>query len=175
MLRTLFLVTAVVAAACGGGQTYVRGQAAVYVDETTLTVPAGARMTVALDQFVSPMRNPVGDVVRARTIYPIHARSGEILVPAGARVYARVVDVYAAGPRSGIYLQPESIEMGGRVQRLRGEIIAAAVPQNTGYYSRGPILLSDRRLRGDLPPGTQLEIELSQPIHSLAAVRSRYY
>lgn len=169
MLRQIAVlgVSALLAAACGGGTTSVTSTALV---ERQGVIPAGTQMTIALSQPLSSTHSPVGELVSGVTRDPVVAQNGELLVPRGSRVFGRVVDRQGYGPEAAVWLRVESLEMGGVVQRMRGDVVGTVLPDETGGRLAR---YSDRSLRGELPRGTLIQVVLSRPVNSLAAIRSR--
>jgi len=64
------------------------------------TIPAGARLSVRLIDSLDSATNRVGDTFRATLSAPIR-EDGEVVIPEGANVQGRVVDVSEAGRYSG--------------------------------------------------------------------------
>lgn len=158
---------ALVAAACASSRGGTRADIPLEYQEL---VPAGTRLSLRLESKLSAQGARIGDTVRARTVDEVRGVSGELLLPRDALVTARVVDREGAGAAAVIWLRLESLEMAKRVQVLRGEVVAAELPGSAAP----PLAMPDRGLRGELPPGTRLEVELSRPVTSLSAIRSRY-
>jgi hypothetical protein len=168
-MRIMLLSMLLGITACAGPRS-VRGPAPI---DRAEIVPAGTPLVVELDEPVS-LRRGVGTFVRGRTVRAVRGPYNEVMVPRGARVHLRVVD-RGPGPYAAVWLRAESIEMGGRAQRLRGEIVGASMDRSYGRHAPRPPIYRDRSIRGDLPRGTVLELQLTQPIYSIAAVRSRFY
>jgi hypothetical protein len=150
----------VFAAACAG-----RARNDTMLVERAAVVPEGTQLTLRLDEPVSPGRVVVGDLVRAHNVFAVRGPGGEVVIPARAPVLGRVVDRAGAA----IWLRIETIEMAGLAQRMRGELVGATLPQGRSA------LYSDRSVRGELPRGTRLDVRLTRPINSLAALRTRFF
>lgn len=162
MKRGSLLFLTVVALGCAGSNKASRADIPLEYQEQ---VPAGTRLAVTLEEPLGAA-SPVGTMVRARTVQEVRGVSGEILVPRDAVVTGKVIDREGAS----MWVRIESLEMARRIQTMRGEVVAARLPAKEAQ----PISQPDRSLRGDLPKGTELAIELSRPLTSLSAIRSRF-
>lgn len=82
---------------------------------TSITVPEGTDLTVALDQTLSTMENRPGDTFQASVAAPI-AIDGKTVIPKDARVKGHVVDSQTSGRLSGVarlVLTLDSVEVDG--------------------------------------------------------------
>ena len=82
---------------------------------TSITVPEGTDLTVALDQSLSSAENRPGDTFQASVAAPI-VIDGKTVIPKDARVKGHVVDAQASGRLSGIarlVLTLDSFEVDG--------------------------------------------------------------
>jgi hypothetical protein len=154
MMKAIFLTAALaVAAGCGTtSQGYVYASGGTYAHRADV-VPAGSVLVVRLDQHLSAGRMTPGQPVYGRTIGDLRGYDGELLVPRGSYVMGRIVGRRGYGMGAEVAIRFETIQMGGVNQRL-GETVA---------------------IRGALPRGSRLEIQLDRPIRSYAALRGRYY
>lgn len=166
-MKRISILVALCVCACGGSRGAQRAAIPLEYQEE---VPAGTRIALRLEGKLSAATAPIGETVRARTVEDLKGVSGELLVPRDAVVTGRVVDREGAGPGAVIWVRIESLEMAKRVQLMRGEVVAAGPPDG----ATPPTAMPDRGLRGELAPGTRLEVELSRPITTLSAIRSRY-
>jgi len=83
---------------------------------TSITVPEGTDLTVALDQGLSSAENRPGDTFQASVAAPI-VIDGKTVIPQHARVRGHVVDAQASGRLSGIarlVLTLDSVEVDGK-------------------------------------------------------------
>ena len=82
---------------------------------TSITVPEGTDLTVALDQSLSSAENRPGDTFQASVAAPI-VIDGKTVIPKDARAKGHVVDAQASGRLSGIarlVLTLDSFEVDG--------------------------------------------------------------
>ena len=169
MKRSSLLLLTVAALGCAGSHTTSRAEIPLEYQEQ---VPVGTRVSVTLDEPLTAA-SPVGTMVRARTVQEVRGVSGEILVPRDAVVTGKVID--REGSSQAMWVRIETLEMARRIQTMRGEVVAARLPVPAkDAKDAQPVSQPDRGLRGDLPKGTELEIELSRPLTSLSAIRSRF-
>jgi hypothetical protein len=142
------LVVCALAAACGAAPAASMGAPAQVVN-TRLDgrLPAG---TVIWVEGLDPEREwRAGKVVFGEVAAPIYGSSGELLVPSGASVRARVTEERG--------LAVESMELGGEVVPLRGEVVE---------------LVPSEPARGDGPPvPARVAIRLARSTASLDSLR----
>jgi len=82
---------------------------------TSITVPEGTDLTVALDQSLSSAENRPGDTFQASVAAPI-VIDGKTVIPKDARVNGHVVDSQTSGRLSGVarlVLTLDSVEVDG--------------------------------------------------------------
>ena len=87
----------------------------IFGSNTSITVPEGTDLTVALDQSLSSAENRPGDTFQASVAAPI-VIDGKTVIPKDARVKGHVVDAQASGRLSGIarlVLTLDSVEVDG--------------------------------------------------------------
>lgn len=72
----------------GGEVTATRVDAA-----TGAVLPAGADLSVRIDQTLSTEKTKTGDRVTATVWSPVIARNGDVVVPRGAKVYGKVTGI----------------------------------------------------------------------------------
>src|SRR5688572_290725 len=119
MMRKIAMSCVIAVLAACSGTAQVRSNT-VLVERQGI-VPAGTPLTIALEEPLSSTYSAVGHVVSGVMVEGLRSPNGELLVPRGSRVYGRVVDRQGYGPRAALWVRIESIEMGGVVQRMRGE------------------------------------------------------
>jgi len=88
----------------------------------TVQIPAGTVLRTQMLDTVDSAVNKVGETFRASLAAPIVVRN-EVIVPAGADLYLRLVDASSAGRiagRSGLTLQLASLEFQGQSYDLYG-------------------------------------------------------
>ena len=85
------------------------------------TIPAGTQLTVRLNDGLDTERNQVGDQFHATLSTPI-VMDDETVVPSGAEIVGRVVDVKSAGRFAGnsaLTLELTSLSINGRTYNLQ--------------------------------------------------------
>lgn len=140
MKRSFAAIAAValMATACQRGATVETGGTVeperAPVPVTAATLPAGAQMTVALDQELGTRQSREGDQFSATLTHAIVAQNGETVVPAGAKVHGRVTAVQSSsrvGEQAFIRLDFDSLTFQGRRHELAARI------QETRLEERG--------------------------------------
>lgn len=123
------------AAGCAGRETRVRGtegmEATSVVSPVGGRVPAGTTIWLTLDERISAEDSQVGDRFTARVAQDIVSPDGEMLIPRGARVEGRIVELREserAGDPAVVGLELQSIEIGGTEQPLTASIVETEVP-----------------------------------------------
>jgi hypothetical protein len=155
-------------ATAGSARSMVATTAAA--SESSPTVPSGAAFRATLDAPLSSERAVVGDRFSATLDEPLCGRDGAPLVPAGAKLHGRVLDV----AREGIHrlvLQFDTIEAGGRnryiyaqVTRIESARVVAsyatdATSVSVDVYPTVPRTYADPEIGGG-PSPEQLPLEL---------------
>src|SRR4051812_6053509 len=88
---------------------------------SAVDLPAGTRLSVRLSTRLSTHRSRPGDVVAATVIAPV--REGEqVLLPAGAEVSGRVVEVGRRRHRPAIRVEFSQIAAGGEARPLQARV-----------------------------------------------------
>ena len=86
-----------------------------------ITVPAGTQVTIRLNDALDTERNQVGDTFHATLSAPIVVDS-ETVIPSGADVVGRVVDVKSAGRFAGnsvLTLELNSLSVNGKIYNIQ--------------------------------------------------------
>ena len=106
------------------------------------TLPTGAVVNVTLDQQIGTKNSKVGDTFSATVTEAIMASNGQVVVPAGSKVYGKVTglqDSNNAGQKAAIRLDFERINVNG-VERPFEANITATNLQTEGADSRNETL-----------------------------------
>ncbi|MFH0901822.1 MAG: hypothetical protein V2A73_14425 [Pseudomonadota bacterium] len=137
MQRGILGLTAVLLTmvACAPSETRVTGLPSTGQQERLVVSRAGiirpgSVVWIVLDEPLSPTRNRVGDGFRAHVSQDVVADTGELLIPRGAEVDGRIVDLRRAeGGQPGVVgLSLRSIEMAGVRQQIDATIVETMVP-----------------------------------------------
>lgn len=123
------LVLALATTACQRGATVQAGGTVeperAPIPATAATLPAGATMTVALDNELGTRQSRVGDPFSATLTHAIIAQNGETVVPAGAKVYGRVTGLQSSsrvGEQAYIQLDFDSLTFQGRTHAFSARV-----------------------------------------------------
>jgi hypothetical protein len=138
MSIAILAAAAVMATGCQRGATVQAGgdvaPERAPIPTTAAGLPAGATMTVSLDQELGTRQSREGDRFSATVTHAIVAQNGETVIPAGARVHGRVIAVQSSsrvGEQAFISLDFDSLTFNGRRHEL------AARVQETRLEERG--------------------------------------
>lgn len=90
------------------------GEVAPTIPANARSLPAGAELQATLDEPIGTADSHVGDEFTATVSHVLKARNGQVVVPAGARVYGRVTGLHSAGigKRSVIRLDFDGLAFG---------------------------------------------------------------
>lgn len=134
-------------AGCGGRETRAKAPA---LAGARAQVPAGTRFAVRLDEPLS-LRAAPGTAITAKVLEPIVGTDGGVLVPEGAVLKGRVVDLElhedANGVRPRLQLAFESIET-----------VSGTAPISARIADPGP-----NALVAPLPPAAGYDVALERP------------
>jgi hypothetical protein len=86
-----------------------------------VTIPAGTQLTVRLNDVLDTEKNQVGDSFHATLGAPI-SMNDEVVIPSGADVVGRVVDVKSAGRFAGsslLTLELNSLSVNGKIYNIQ--------------------------------------------------------
>lgn len=107
--------------------------------EVTASVPAGTTLSLSLDETLSTETNQAGDAFMATLSSPVTDVDGAVLIPVGAKVRGRVVQVQKSG-RVGetavLNLAFEAIQWDGRTYPLEATLVSAN-PERVSRTSTG--------------------------------------
>jgi hypothetical protein len=152
MLRTIFITSALIAAAAG---CYRSSRFAPATDGTTYVaahgmVPAGTTAWAKVEQTGLD-----GGLVRARTVADVRSADGEeVLIPEGAILVGRVT---ASNGLDEVVVF-ETIEMADVQQRISADVVTDG---NTGLTN--------------LQEGTKIQIRFREALPALSSVRGKVY
>jgi hypothetical protein len=99
-----------------------------------LSVPAGTRLALRLNDELSTERSRAGDAFTATLSEPLLDAAGAVLVPAGATVRGRVTAVSPSGrigETAALRLAFEAISFGGQTYPMQASVERADVQQRT--------------------------------------------
>jgi hypothetical protein len=94
-------------------------------------LPAGSTLWVETDTPISAYQSAPGTTFVAHVPEEIRTQQGEVLVPQGAQVVGRVVEMLPAraGEPLAVRLEVNQLEMAGTTQPLAAEIVRADPPR----------------------------------------------
>lgn len=123
-----------VLAGCRSSDVLTGGAGVAYQDQvpTADALPAGTALAVRLDERLSTAGDEVGDVFTATVVDNVIARSGAVVVPAGAEVHGRVTGLDASdhvGDPAAIRLQFDYLTVGNERYDLDAEVVEANVQE----------------------------------------------
>lgn len=102
--------------------------------ESSPTVPSGAAFRATLDVPLSSESARVGDRFTATLDEPLRGRDGALIVPAGAKLHGRVLDVMRVGIHR-LVLQFDTIEAGGRNRYIYAQVTRIESARVVASYS----------------------------------------
>lgn len=139
-IRSLLVVAALSTAACGGRQAVATSPAASTQPQmaTGGMINAGTRLVATLDSPIGTDVSRPGDVFTATLQTPIVDERGYSVIPAGARLQGRVVDLRETrgGDPAVVSLEIEAISHGGTMRPFPGRIVETEV-ESTGRHVSG--------------------------------------
>lgn len=93
---------------------------ATHTSAGSVSLPRDLPFRVVTEEDVDSSTAAAGDAIRARTITPIHEKSGAVLVPEGAAVTARILQIqYLARTKTvDLVMRLDAIEINGKSQPL---------------------------------------------------------
>jgi len=156
--------------------------------ESAPYAPAGTAFDVRLEQPIDSRISTPGEAITATLVDPIYASNGDVLVPAGTRVYGRIANIdrvdEAQGPRieldfDSVALRGGAVPIGARVlsaQQSRYEMI----PAPSGVANRqAPGATEPQEQEGEatvqisMAKGSVLRLALTRPIVSAPQVEKK--
>ena len=106
-------------------------------------LPPGIQFKVALAQDVDSGKAAAGDPIKAKVVGAIHDRSHRLLVPSGAAVAGRIVEIrryYAPTPSLLVGIKLETVSVGGTLHPLEAHAVPVERPLPAGRLTRSASL-----------------------------------